>query len=124
MRFLGYEFVVRKIRIDQGYPEPRPWHEPNPDDDSEPTEINNNQVWVARNGRAVKIKDMSNAHVRNALGLIVRKLHENKVAYLGKLTGRVNFADLMHNLVDNEKAFLDEKGQINITNTARVPPWS
>lgn len=71
-------------------------------------------VWVSANGGKTKIADMSDTHVRNALGMIVRRLNEGDCAYSND-KGAVRFAPLMKELVDNSIAFVDDDDKLRVT---------
>ena len=70
-------------------------------------------VWVSADGRRTNVEDMEPTHAKHALALIVRRLSENKCAYLNS-EGRVTFAELMPNLVEDKVAFQDDQNHIRI----------
>lgn len=76
--------------------------------------------WVSRDGRDTIISEMTPNHARNALAYIVHKLKENKIAYIGRRTGRILYAPVMDGLVAEELAFFDEKKNLIVTDHKKL----
>lgn len=98
MKFLFWEITKRKP---EGYVPPR----------------NYQQKWVSMNGHEQEIKDMTDSHLRNSLGMIMNQLRQGKVAYIGD-KDRIAFSARMDGLVDDKIAFVDaQSGTIKSAST-------
>lgn len=73
-------------------------------------------MWVSGDRSVISIKDMEPTHAKHIVAMIKRNLDDGMCAYMGE-DGRIKFAPLMENLVDNEKAFTDEQGRLRSTDT-------
>lgn len=69
--------------------------------------------WISKDGSRTKIADMEPTHAKHIVALMIRELQQNKCAYLNS-EGRVEFATLMDQLVDNKVAFVDDDQHLRI----------
>lgn len=93
MKFLFWEITKRKS---EGFVPPR----------------NYQQKWVSKDGREQEVKDMTESHLRNSLGMILHQLRQDKVAYIGK-DDRIAFAPIIRDLVDGAELSYIANGVVN-----------
>jgi hypothetical protein len=71
-------------------------------------------VWTSKDGRKTTIADMEATHAKHIVAMVQRELEQGKCAYLDK-DGKIAFALLMTQLVDDKLAMIDDEGNLRIS---------
>ena len=77
--------------------------------------MSNKQKWTQRNGEKIRIKDMQDDHLLNAVRMLNRKLSKKNHPLLGELYDEVDRRGLSNNLEGD----LEQKA-INVKQTIQI----